>query len=207
MVKYIIFDVGEVLIDGIKGIGQAMTEKYPTATLDDGHKHHLPSPLQIPMIREFFAGNVEEEEYLEEVIKTYPWLGAKSDLQKLLRENFTEIEGTRNVVLKLKRLGYKVGLLSVHGREWIEHCEKKYNFRFHKLFDVVSFSFTDGVLKPDREAFIKVMQKFPAKPGECLFIDDSPVNIKAAQELGIKTILFTSAGDLEKELHKMLKGY
>lgn len=36
-----------------------------------------------------------------------------------------------------------------------------------------------------------------AKPEECLFLDDSQINVDAANELGIGGVLFTTAGGPE----------
>lgn len=205
MIKYIIFDVGEVLLAGVRDIGLALAEKFKLEGMEKTFANISPTPLLTPLIKEFFAGTVNEDTYLNEVIKTYPQLGNKEELKQLIRNNFTEVAGTREIVIKLKSLGYKLGLLSVHGREWIEYCEEKYDF--HKLFDVVSFSYHEGNLKPDKQAFISVIKKFPASPEECLFIDDAIVNIQAAEELGIKGILFTTAEDLEQHLKSILPNY
>lgn len=199
MIKYIIFDLGEVLLTGIKITGLTLAEKHNLKIA--GH----PSPLKVPLREEFFHGNISEDEYIDEVLKTYPELGEREGLKRYIRDNFAEVAGTREIILRLKKLGYILALLSNHGKEWIEHLEKKYDF--HQLFDAVSYSFSDKVAKPDKRAFEIILRKLNAKPDECLFVDDKIKNIQAAEALGIKSIQFENADKLDASLRNILPDY
>lgn len=198
-IKNIIFDLGEVLIHGIKDTGLALKEKHKISDA------LFKTPLLVPIVEELFLGNVSEDVYIEAVLKQYPELGTQEYLKAHIRENFKEVEGTREIVIKVKKLGYKTAILSIHGKEWIDYLEKK--FDFHKLFDILSYSYEDKVSKPHSSAFQKVLQKLNAKPEECLFIDDHERNIEAARALGIQSILFTTAEDLRSKLKKILPDF
>ena len=50
-----------------------------------------------------------------------------------------------------------------------------------------------GHRKPDRESFEHAASTVGRPMEQLIFIDDSKANIEAAQELGIKAILFTDA--------------
>jgi len=113
----------------------------------------------------------------------------------------TEIEGTREIIENLKKNGYKLGLLSVHAKEWADYCEEK--FDYHKLFHSVMYSFEVGVCKPESKAFELILEKLNVVPKECLFIDDSQENIDVAQKLGIQTILFKEASQLKSSLQDL----
>ena len=63
-------------------------------------------------------------------------------------------------------------------------------------FDGLVFSGKVGMVKPDRDIFEYILSNFSLKAGECLFIDDSPVNIEGAKSVGIKGYLFD--GDAQK---------
>ena len=54
--------------------------------------------------------------------------------------------------------------------------------------------------KPDPAAFTSVLAQLAADPNEVLFIDDRADNTLTAAELGMRTITFTTAGALEREL-------
>ena len=70
----------------------------------------------------------------------------------------------------------------------------------HHLFDVVVNSARVGVAKPDPRAYQLALEGLVVQPQEALFIDDKPRNIKAAVELGIPSVHFTTAAALEQEL-------
>lgn len=206
-IRNIVFDLSEVLLTGIKDTGIALAEKHKLE-VDDNHRgpwSMRAAPLLTPLVKEFFNGNVSEAEYLREVIEAYPRIGDTETLKRLIRENFIEIEGTREVVLKLRELGYRLALLSVHAKEWIDYCEEK--FDFHKLFDVRAYSYEAGVSKPDAGAFEAVLRQLGSTAGECLFIDDSKRNIEAADALGFSTILFTTADELRVHLRQLLPNF
>lgn len=199
-IEYIIFDLSEVLLTGIKDLGIALREKHDLAS---SLEHNvgwstIKTPLLIPLVQEFFHGNVSEDEYIAGVLATYPQLGVAEDLKKLIRENFKEVEGTRDIIIQLKNQGYKLALLSVHAKEWIDYCEQVHDF--HELFDVRAYSFEAKVSKPDPQSFHHVLAQLQAAPEQCLFIDDSEINIEAAEALGIASILFTDAPNLRTEL-------
>ena len=59
-----------------------------------------------------------------------------------------------------------------------------------------------GVAKPDARIYRMLLERIGWKAGDCLFIDDSAENIKAAQELGFKTIQFQSAEQLRLALRQ-----
>ena len=122
-------------------------------------------------------------------------------IKKAIRNNFAEIKWTREIIEELKNKGYKMGLLSVHAKEWVEYLEKK--FDYHKLFHSTMYSFDIGILKPDKRSYLLIMEKLKSKPEECLFIDDSEKNIIAAEELGINVVHFKNPEQLKKELEKL----
>lgn len=63
----------------------------------------------------------------------------------------------------------------------------------HKFFGLLKGVIISGhekVIKPDRNIFALLCQRFQLVPEQTLFIDDMPVNCAAAQEYGFKTLLF-----------------
>ncbi len=57
------------------------------------------------------------------------------------------------------------------------------------LFDKIFYSHQMGLSKPDPEIFKTVISEANINPKETLFLDDSPCNVKAANELGITSLL------------------
>ena len=60
------------------------------------------------------------------------------------------------------------------------------------------------MVKPDREIYDLILQRYQLKPKESLFIDDLEANIKAAQALGINTVHFSDKQKGNKEVKERL---
>jgi putative hydrolase of the HAD superfamily len=67
-------------------------------------------------------------------------------------------------------------------------------------FDHRYYSCRLGAAKPAPQAFQLVISDLGEQPDEMLFIDDRAENTRAARDLGMRTITFTSASDLDREL-------
>lgn len=192
MITTIIFDLAETYLNGIPGLEKKLEPilgRKAADIYDEIWGEDLPS---------FFRGEISEEEYWTRAIKNNRWNTDSKTLKRVLRENIYELEGTREIIEALKEKGFRLGLLSVHGKEWIEYCEA--TFDYHKLFAATEYSFEAGVSKPDKKAYLRILKKLKAKPDECIFIDDNPRNLPPAEALGIKTILFKNANQLRKDL-------
>ncbi len=57
--------------------------------------------------------------------------------------------------------------------------------------------------KPERKIYLYVLQKMRVKPEEAIFIDNLKENVLGAEAVGIKGLLFTGSGKLEKDLKKL----
>ncbi len=205
-IEHIIFDLSEVLLTGVKDTGLALREKHQLEIsgpkMDWAQEKH---PLLTPLVKEFFHGTVSEDEYVQDVVQKYPQIGDAAWLKEHIRENFVEVEGTRDIVIELRKLGYKLAILSNHAREWIDHCEEKFNF--HELFDARVYSYDIGASKPDPRTYKAVLTQLKTTADKCLFIDDSDINTGAAQALGFRTIIFTTASELERALKQKLPDF
>jgi 2-haloacid dehalogenase len=76
-------------------------------------------------------------------------------------------------------------------------------FPFFDVFDGIVVSGAEKLIKPDKEIYLLLLNRFGLKAKECLFIDDSYPNIQTADELGFQTIHFHKGVNLEEELKKM----
>lgn len=105
---------------------------------------------------------------------------------------FVEMPAHRFQLLEQLRTRYQVFLLSnindLHAR-WIdgymlrEHHLHDFHTRF---FDGIYYSHWIRLRKPQREIFEYVMADAELQPETCVFFDDLPENVAAAQALGIR---------------------
>ncbi len=71
------------------------------------------------------------------------------------------------------------------------------------FFEDTFFSDEMRIKKPDPEIYKKVLDKIKLEAKECLFIDDKEDNIEAANNIGMKTILFQDIDQLKQTLRSL----
>jgi len=105
---------------------------------------------------------------------------------------------------RIQQLGksYRVFLLSntnsIHMKEVI-HKASLLGYDFLGLFEEPFFSFEMGFMKPDSRFYTEALKKADLKAEETLFIDDNFDNIESAKTVGIKTVWINPLGStLEK---------
>jgi len=57
---------------------------------------------------------------------------------------------------------------------------------FEMIFDIHMLDFIN---KPDRRAYVRILEFIGARPEECVLIEDSPSNIRTAKDLGMVTVM------------------
>ena len=67
-------------------------------------------------------------------------------------------------------------------------------------FTGIVVSGREHLAKPDDAVFELILQRYDLEAGSTLFVDDSEINIRAADRLGLRTHHFTGAGRLRAEL-------
>jgi putative hydrolase of the HAD superfamily len=60
------------------------------------------------------------------------------------------------------------------------------------------------MLKPEREIFEYLLQRFELSATDSVFVDDHPPNVQAAERLGMHTVCFRDARQCELELARLL---
>ena len=201
MTKYktIIFDLGGVLIDW-----------NPLYVYDDTY-------FESPEKRDEFFNTICTSDWNEEqdagrsiVEATQDLIGKHPEWEQPIRDfygRWTEmlkapIPGTVAIFRELKDSGnYKIYALTNWQASLFEIALVRYNF-LH-WFDGRVVSGEEKMRKPFPEFYHKLLDRYDVKPEDAIFIDDNLRNVKAARELGIETIHFTSPEQLRAELKGM----
>jgi len=87
----------------------------------------------------------------------------------------------------LRALGLRVGLLSNFSADLRAMLAQQ---DLLQRFDAVAISAEIGVMKPDAAAYRTVLAMLGMAAPTCVFIDDVPANVEAAQAVGIHGIVF-----------------
>ena len=104
-----------------------------------------------------------------------------------------------DAVVAAKQAGVRTGLLS---NSW---GKGRYDrARFPELFDGVVISGEVGLRKPEPRIYELGRRPSALEPGECVFVDDLPGNLKPARAIGMATVHHVSAEQTIAELEKLL---
>ena len=66
-------------------------------------------------------------------------------------------------------------------------------------------SFREHLLKPEREIYQLLCDRFDINPAEAVFLDDNIANVEAAREFGLNAIHFKDYEQGKAELEKYLQ--
>ncbi len=150
-------------------------------------------------------GKISEKKTLNTIAKNlnFPPKKVEKTIIKNYRKLFKKNKELYRYAFKLKKKGYKIAILS---DQW--HFSKKaiIDKKHNKKFDTVIVSCDVGMRKPNSKIYKMALKKLKVKPGESIFVDNRDWNLKPAEKLGIKTVLFKNNKQAIKEIEKILKG-
>jgi epoxide hydrolase-like predicted phosphatase len=185
MIKALIFDFAGVI--GVDAYWAWLEENVPDLTLqrayfqalaDQVDRAEIPNQEFVRLIAERLGVNSEE---------IWPQIYEKLVLNKELLAFIEQ--------LKKK---YTTTLLSNYTYEWLEEVIAGENLT--PLFDTIFISSRYASIKPEADAFRKVLERLHVAPHEAVFIDDRQINVDGARKLGIQALLFTDVAQLRQDL-------
>ena len=184
MIKNVVFDCGQVLIHFDP---KYMVERYVTDPADSALLQ------EVVFDRLYWSkldlGTITDEEVVAAACARVPERlhGAVSDIYYHWIYNIPEREGMRELTRRLKADGVKLCLLSDISKYFIAHRDE---ITILDVFDTCVFSADYGLVKPHREAFENLCRVCELDPSETVFVDDNPINVKGAEDFGIRAYLF-----------------
>lgn len=111
------------------------------------------------------------------------------------------VPGMAELVRELKDAGYGVYLLSNASYRQHEYWPRVPG---SEHFDGTLVSADVKLVKPEREIYELMMKEFNLIPDECVFIDDSTLNIEGAERVGIHGIVFHGSAEEAREKLRVL---
>ena len=191
----LIFDLSEVFIAGLRGIEPIIAARL---CIDEAS---VSRGLTCLHLHELFRGNITEDAYLQTLHDDNGWALSTDDLKQIIRQNFHHRVPGMDDLLPRLRDKYRVFLLSDHVREWIEYIKTIHPFL--EQFNAQFFSFHLKQTKRDPSTFSRVLASVQRDAADCIFVDDSERNVAAASSVGIPSIHFVSAAQLQADLRQM----
>lgn len=202
MIKNIIFDIGNVLAsfrwkDLFKELGFTgeAFDRIAAATV-----------LHPTMWNEFDRSLMSDEEIIAKCIERAP------EYEKEIRQLFDTTAGlveeyaySYEWIKGLKEQGYKVYLLSNYGKTSFEAARDKGRLSFLPLVDGAVISYEVKMVKPEQGIYEALLIKYDLKAEECVFLDDKPENIEAAEKLGFHGIVVENYEQAKEVLENTTK--
>ena len=195
MIDTIIFDLGAVLIDWNPHY------MYRTLFTDEQEMKNFLATVCTPDWNEEQDAGRSLQEGTDLLVAQHPQhedhiRAFYGRWEEMLGEAFHD---TVEVFRRLKTSGkYKIYALTNWSAETFPIALERYSFL--GWFDGIVVSGTEKMRKPAPEFYQILLNRYQVDPQAALFIDDNYRNVLAAEKVGIKSIHFTSAEQLEKEL-------
>jgi len=197
MIKAVLFDLGGVFFeDG--------TEKFLRLLSQKTNKSY---EELYPIFRE--GKSIEYRENTLSGKLFFKWAAQQLDnvtspeeLNNLWVSQYTEIPEMRDIILWLRSLNIKVGILSDNVPERIEFLQSKYHFL--ELFDEIILSYEVKLTKNSHEIFKLALSRLKLSANEVIFLDDRQSNLDIAKQVGISPILFNGSISLKSRLDEIL---
>ena len=111
-----------------------------------------------------------------------------------------EVEGTADLVRRLKAAGYGVYGLTNWSMETFPMVRDKYEV--FSLLEGIVVSAEEYLLTPDKAIYHCLLERYALKAEESIFIDDNADNVAGAEAVGMKALRFESAEQTERELRE-----
>lgn len=200
-ISWLVFDLGGVLVDVAP----------PADTLSDlAARSDTAVERLAPLLRERFTarpfslaerfqvGEIDARTFhaalSRELISPPDFETLMVALERMLRG---EKVATAALVARLSRRHRVACYSNTNAVHW-RYIRREFGFFAH--FDRAFASQEIGYAKPDPRGFAAVAAALAAAPGECLLIDDRPINVEGARAAGWQGLAFRDAATLEADL-------
>lgn len=195
-VKFIIFDLGKVLID----FDHKIAAKRAALFCDKPPEEIFDYFFNCRSTVLFEEGKISPSEFFQKMKKALNLRLAYKEFLPIWNEIFFFTEKNRAVYNLSKELRnhYKVALLSNINTLHFDYCKK--NFPIFDVFHNLFLSFKLKLTKPDPLIYKKVLKILKALPEEVFYTDDRPELIEESRRLGIKGFVFNDPEKLKKDL-------
>lgn len=154
------------------------------------------------IVTAFETGRLTLDQYLDRTLFYRPRDFQREQIKAFMFEQSQPNADSLAVVARLAASDkYFLATLNNESRELNLYRIEKFGLK--KYFAVFFSSCFLGMKKPDEEIYVKALEISQRAPEECVFIDDRALNLDAPRRLGIQTIQFQNAAQLERDLRAL----
>ena len=190
-------DVGGVVLTNgwDRGSRKSLVEKFGLDREDFEDRHQLVSPA-------LDAGQLDLDQYLDRTIFYRPRAFRKQEVRDFMYAQSDALPDSLAVMARLAN-ARKVFLAALNNESRELNLYRIDKFGLRNYFSVFFTSCYLGVSKPNPQIYRLALDISQRPPEECVFIDDRSLNVECARRLGMHTIQYLDAGQLERDLRTM----
>ena len=196
IMKAIIFDLGNVLIDFDHSIAAARISKHTNKTPQEIYNFFFDSPLTAL----FEEGKISEKDFYLEVKKSLDLKISYEEFLPIWNEIFFLSEKNKAVQFLAKALKKKFKIAVLSNINWLHYEYINKNYPVFGIFDYVFLSCELKSKKPDLGIYKVAMETLGVLPQETFYTDDRADLIEESLKLGMKSFIFKDSEKLKKDL-------
>ena len=187
-------DVGGVLLTNGLDHGERarLVEQFGLEGSDFEDRHHM-------LAASFDAGELDLDQYLDRTIFYRPREFRKQAVRDFIYALSEALPESLALVARIAKSG-KVFLATLNNESRDLNLHRIEKFGLRNYFSVFFSSCYLGVAKPHAQIYRMALDLSQRQPEECVFIDDRSINLESARRLGLHTIQFLNAAQMENDL-------
>jgi putative hydrolase of the HAD superfamily len=185
-IKNIIFDLGGVILN----INMQLTENALNSLGIDNFSEQIRQRNIPSFFREYEAGKIDDAAFIRSIRSLTKRAVTEEEIVNAWNALLLDFPKERIELLERLRNNYRLFLLSntnaIHHQQFQKQFYEQTGHYLEDIFEKTYYSHTIGLCKPDVAAYQFVIQENGLNPAETIFVDDTAVNIVAAEEAGLK---------------------
>jgi putative hydrolase of the HAD superfamily len=188
-IQHIIFDLGGIFLNLNYAHTASAFRQLGVVNFDELFTQHHANPL----FTKLETGEVSEEDFYQQIRAITSVSLTDAQIAEAWNAMLLDMPMERIVWLQQVARQYPIYLFSntnaIHYQQLMQISRRDLGeIDFNGLFRFAGYSHQLGYRKPDAASFRLLLQQLNIEPHHTLFIDDTPGNIKGAQELGLHTL-------------------
>ena len=194
-IKFVYFDLGNVILNFTHQIMVDNVARVASIDAAEVQKHMFDSDLE----NRYETGEFNSQQFHEEFCKA---ANAKCDKDAFIEacgDIFWLKSDIVPVISQLWTANMPLGILSNTCEAHFDSAKRNFHVLGH-FFDTEITSYQSKSMKPDQKIYTDAIAAAGVDADSIFFTDDRTENVEAAIKAGIDAVLFTSAGQLTREL-------
>lgn len=172
-----------------------LVEKFGLDATDFEGRHHMLSAAMDD-------GKLDLEQYLDRTIFYQARPFAKQAVREFIYAQSQPFPDSLALIARVAKAG-KVFLATLNNESRELNLHRIETFGLRQYFSVFFTSCYLGVSKPHLEIYQLALDLSQRQPDECVFIDDRALNVESARHVGLNTIQFQNAKQVEDDLRTL----